>query len=235
MNILICDDDKVFANSLKEKILNNYSSTHHIYTTYSKNDFMEFCKKSTVIDLIIMDINLITSNGIDLALYAKNIFVDVEIIFITGYSELVEDIFLKIHPYAYVSKPIKYNLLFNHIDSICSLHQTERYFQINNKSENFQILFNEIVFIESSGRKIKIHTVNQVFETYMKLSEFMNDAPNYFVFTHKSFCVNIKYTVGGINVNSVSLITGEEIPISRKHSADVLAKYYNYKGKWSNE
>lgn len=178
-----------------------------------------------------MDIALPDHSGIDLAFWAKQKYPDVEIIFITGYNELVEDIFVKIQPRAYISKPIKNSLLFSHLDKIrLNLNNDKQFFEIKTKSVSEILRFREIIYFESNRRKIVVHTLNGEYGIYGKIDDIMADVPDYYARTHKSFLVNLYYLEGGIQSKHITLLDGTQLPVSRANILEVTNKYYKFKG-----
>lgn len=82
MNICVIDDEKIIANAFYDLIKMNFPS-HNVLVFYKSNDLLEYINKNRI-DILICDIDMPVINGIDLATQAKNIYPNLEIIFLTG-------------------------------------------------------------------------------------------------------------------------------------------------------
>lgn len=85
--------------------------------------------------------------------------------------------------------------------------------RVNRKQVN--VLFSELLFIESLGDYVKIHVVKDVFITREKISHLEKRLPDFFIRVHRSYIVN-RNLVESYNRESI-LIGGKELPIGRKY------------------
>lgn len=238
MNILICDDDKNFLDLLSEKLIKKYENSHDFEFASTQDEFVDRLDNyKKQIDILIMDICLKDTNGIDLAYFAQNKFPLLQIIFITGYEDKVEEIFIKVRPYAYVSKPINFNLLCLHIDRLNaqSNRKNTEFLLIDNKNTTAKIPFRNIIYFESQKRKLFINTPENVYCIYKKINDLQSVVPMYYVRCHQSFLVNLNYVKGAITNNKFTLITGQKIPISRARMIETQKSYFEFLGGKSYE
>jgi len=57
-----------------------------------------------------------------------------------------------------------------------------------------QVPFSEILYYQSTGRKVQIHTLSQIWEYNGKLSHLLREGlPSDFIYIHKSYIVNRNY------------------------------------------
>lgn len=84
-----------------------------------------------------------------------------------------------------------------------------------------------IAYIESDGRKARIHCRDGVFETYAKLSDLLGLLPTSFVQCHKSFLVNLDH-VARIEPDKFLLKSDEEVPVSRRCNRAVRDVWKRY-------
>lgn len=233
MNILICDDDIEFLKFLSVRFNEKYGNLHKFIFVKSQDEFFaRLDQNKKRFDVLIMDICLNDSNGIDLACFAKNKYPQLQTIFITGYEDKVEEIFIKIRPYAYVSKPINLKLLCLHIDRLYAKHKekNKEFLLIDNKNTTAKIPFKDIIFFESQKRKIQIYTIDGIYFVYKKINEIETVTPSFFVRCHQSFLVNLYYVKGAIVNNKFELITGQKIPISRSKIIESHKAYFEFQG-----
>lgn len=86
------------------------------------------------------------------------------------------------------------------------------------------IPYDIIYYIESSSRKLTIHTCDKDYSYYNRLDAVQNELPpDQFMRIHKSYIVSIYYIVSYTN-NEITLTTGKSLPISKTYRKDVLAQ-----------
>lgn len=94
------------------------------------------------------------------------------------------------------------------------------YLNIKFKNIISNILLDEIFYIESVSPLIYIHTTNNIFKTYLKLSTIFPLLPDNFIRTHYSFVVNRSH-IQYISSTMITLVNGELVPISRAFKKNI--------------
>lgn len=87
--------------------------------------------------------------------------------------------------------------------------------------------YDEILYFQSTLRKIVIFTVNDTKEFYKKLDDIEEQLPDYFVRIHKSYIIYTHF-VTKYRCDSISLSNEQSLPISRsykEHDQAYLKKY----------
>ncbi len=107
------------------------------------------------------------------------------------------------------------------IEKIQSKLETEHQTVLSIRSNRKQVLvpLNQILFVESLGDYIKVHTISDTHMTKEKISSLNDRLPNSFVRTHRSFIVN-KEQVSRYNKEAV-ILGDHPIPIGRKYKKSV--------------
>lgn len=200
------------AEEIKEKILSDNAD----------------CKR---FDIAILDIKLQEDNGIDYAFLLEQKYPDIKTIFISGYDDYYEAMFMKVKPFAFLHKPININILLFHIKTIAdNLSDNNNSFLLISKKLKTEIPFNKIVFFESFKRIIVIHCIDQTFEFYGKLGDIEKDLPKNFTRTHQSYIVNMNYVRDTDFESNVFLTNNTVIKISRTYKKSFQSKYFLAKG-----
>lgn len=78
----------------------------------------------------------------------------------------------------------------------------------------------EIRYLESKLHVVHVHTARDTFEVYGRLTALLGELPARFVRCHQSFAVNLD-AVTSLGASSLTLIGGEEVPVSRRMRAGV--------------
>ncbi|MEE0859405.1 MAG: LytTR family DNA-binding domain-containing protein [Acutalibacteraceae bacterium] len=217
MLFAVCDDDKNIANYIKNQITKIHPTTTEIVIFNSASELTDYVKHSRQPNAIFMDICLNNENGINELRKVSKHILDVPVIFITGYTEYSQDIFIDFKPWGLLLKPIDNNKLEYYIKKLYSLYGNKPssiFITVNGKQIKLPI--NDILFIESNKRKVIYHTINSKFEEYIKLDSAVEKLGTVFLRCHKSFAVNLNY-VTEFSKSKIMLSTGREISVSRSY------------------
>lgn len=231
IHIAICDDEKEFV-AYMEKLLNQYAAERGEevkITAYY--DGMELIQKyDTTIDLIFLDIQMRMVNGLQAAEHIRRIDEGVGIIFLTtltqygleGYQYQAVD---------YIIKPMKYVRLKAEMDQWLKRHRRDcsAAMVIANDTGRYKVFLKSLRFVETYGRNLLLHTEQEDIVCYKKMKEMEQELTGQgFVRCHSSYLVNLSY-VKGVKKLEITLITGENLPISqprRKVFMEQLTEYW---------
>lgn len=108
------------------------------------------------------------------------------------------------------------------IDKINQSHNLVEndYLKIKFNKVTSNILLKEIIYIESFSPVIYIHTTNNKFKTYLKLSCLVPILPNNFIRIHHSIIVNNDY-IQFVRSEYVILTNDDQLPISRSYRKSI--------------
>ncbi|MDR0880485.1 MAG: LytTR family DNA-binding domain-containing protein [Clostridioides sp.] len=230
MKIGICDDNISQCNRLEKKI-KEYSEERCIdnsieifysgeaICSYIKNDI-----KNNKLDLIFLDIELGDMMGMDVARCIRKDLKDysTEIVFISSHDIYDRELF-DFQPLNFLKKEIKEDGVEYCIDLAIERINTKfmAYSYYVSKVE-YKEYVKDILYFESSRKKVKIVTENGVDEYYAKISDVCNQLPGeFFVRVSKSFIVNIS-RIKSVGRENVVLDNGYEISIGRGFRDDLI-------------
>ena len=97
-----------------------------------------------------------------------------------------------------------------------------RYIVIKQRSKYKKIFLRDIIFAETAQRKIIIHTKDDNFNYYGKMSELEEILGDGFFRTHRAYIVNLEYVLS-FDVESVELSNGRAILSKAKYPDFVKA------------
>lgn len=91
---------------------------------------------------------------------------------------------------------------------------------VRSDRKNVQLQLNNIIYLESLGDYVKIHTAELSITTNENISSFEESLPGYFIRIHRSFIVNRHFVT---SFNTRELTAAEvELPISRTYKTGAL-------------
>ena len=110
MKVIICDDNKEFVDQIS-KFFDRYKKENQksflLYNFYDAETMFEFYKKTPNIEIIILDIVFVHSNGIEVAKKIREINTKTRIFFVSAYEKYaVKGYGLSVDEY--LLKPLKY-------------------------------------------------------------------------------------------------------------------------------
>lgn len=171
------------------------------------------------VDLVFLDINMPEVTGL---MFANAIQGKSNIIFTTAYREYAVDGF-EVQAIDYLLKPISLERLMKAVQKFMDIQSQPETPQIAHEFTFFRcdrkmvkINFNDLLYTESCGDYIKLHTHQETRITRETIATIIQKLPEqYFIRTHRSFIINISkidsFTNEHINIGRSS------IPISRSY------------------
>lgn len=231
MNITICEDDEV-----QRKLVGNYcrewcQSRHVSITvkTYSsaKEFLFKLCDEKSI-DLLLLDIQMKNTSGIELAEKLKELKYPIPIIFVTAFKDYVFTGY-KVDAIDYILKPIDKTLLFNAMDKAYKNINTLKPVLLLQESDyTLKIDLNDILYLESQSHNTLIYTTGTVIKSKSGISWFEDSLNNtLFCKCHRCYLINLS-KVQCILKKEVVLDNGTSIPISRGRWADVNKSFLDY-------
>ena len=161
INIAICDDDIAMTTAIEEmlcKLAKEQNIKINCSVFFDGSTLVGNIRKGTYYDLIYLDIEMNTINGISAAELIRNMNIPALIVYVSGYEKYLKELF-NTEPFRFLSKPID-------TEAFCSVFMAA-YNRIRQKSEYFPFTYNKelikvplgrIHYFESQNRVIYIHT-----------------------------------------------------------------------------
>lgn len=230
INIVICDDEPEFLNSLETHI-REYQNLHKVDFCLSRfTDGKKLINNYKLgYDIIFLDISMKELNGIETARKIRSVDKKVIIIFLTSIIKYA------LNGYAlgamnYIIKPVSYKKIETQLDQAINKYDEmeHQYITLKNSSGILKLYINDIIYIETHERNTMIHTSQKsiiCFHNMKTLEKKLNTFS--FIRCHSSYIVNIKY-IDSIEKLLIILTTGIKIPISqqkRKETMKMIATY----------
>lgn len=194
MNILICDDDKLYVDMIR-KYVDEFFAEHKItdYNVYEYNSGDEAAKNNEKIDIAFLDVEMQGINGIEAGRCLRNNNKHIVIFIITSYMGYLDDA-MDEGVFRYINKPLERPVIMRGLQKallLCSKHQSKKV-NIEYNGNNTIIEQDSIICIESLVRKRYIRTDTESYTSLKSLSYWQSvlDEDKFFL-VNKSCIVNI--------------------------------------------
>lgn len=228
MLIAICDDDRNITKYIKNEINKIYPAGIETIMFESASELTKYVKSNRKPDAIFMDICLEDENGIDVLRRTRKYILDVPVIFITGYTEYCQDIFIDFKPWGLLVKPIDSHKLEYYIKKLYEIYGDKpSAIFVNINGQQTSVFTDDILFIESDKRKVIYNTINGQLEEYIKLDSAVEKLGSGFLRCHKSFAVNLKH-ITELSKSIIILSNKEEISVSRSYYQSVKTVIFEH-------
>ncbi|HIQ74226.1 MAG TPA: response regulator transcription factor [Candidatus Cottocaccamicrobium excrementipullorum] len=183
-------------------------------------------------DIILMAISWGEEHdGIDAARRIGQLDARAKIIYMSQYTEkYVQEIFLSpVNLSGFLVKPVDRVILERNLQKamLTSQKPRDRRLEIKYKNAVISVLYEDIIYLESMGHTIVIHTEGRDYQSYDRLERVLAALPEHFLHCHKSYVVNMNY-IRTMDKKKLILVNGKEIPISRARVNESRQRYKLY-------
>lgn len=229
LNIAIVDDNLEYLKIIHEhidNIMDEIKCDQYILKTFT--DGIQLIESGIKYDLLLLDIDMPTINGFELAEKINNnasMQYATTIIYISTYDNLVYESF-KYSPLRFIRK--------NRINE--ELPEAIQAFLFKREHNGYPLMFstdlgkrsipvNDIIYIEVQSHKLYVHEKEKLTIANGNLKDVEEQLRTYgFIKTHQSFLVNFRY-INFINHSEIILDNGTSIPLSRGRYEQVKKEY----------
>jgi DNA-binding LytR/AlgR family response regulator len=227
----IAIDDEVHALQVIEIFCSKTTDLLQLEKTFNKpNDALKYINKFPV-DLLFLDINMPSLNGLDLY---KSIKQETMVIFTTAYSEYAVEGF-NVNAIDYLLKPFTYERFLQAVQKASQQHNFQNQ-SVNQTAANFiyvradyslvKIDTGQILFIEGLDDYLKIHITGQPpVVARMTIKNLLEKLPaNNFIRIHRSYVIAFN-KIKSVRGKIVS-VGDEELPVGSSYEENLL-KFLN--------
>lgn len=229
LKIALCEDDQ-----LQRELVKNYIDRSLLNRNYEIFEFKSgeelIANYPQKLDILFLDIQMEEVNGMDAAKKIRTFDNNVEIIFITGIWDYVQEGY-EVRAYRYIIKPIDFNSFKTQLN-LCIKeieNQKRPSIVVTYKGEVNKIDIGYIVYIETDNRNTLIHTKEKSYRSNMgisKLEKYLEGST--FFRCHNSFLINLEY-INKIGQDSVFL-EEYEIQVSRHKMKELKIQFTSFLG-----
>lgn len=236
MNVIICDDELIYRESVANKVVLWAKAHHHetavmIHQFSSSEDLLEEWEKGLQLDMLFMDIQIpYETDGLKTAklIFERN--ENIPIAFITNYAEYACEGYL-VNALRYILKPIRQQSIDDCMNIAWNrwlLAQSDS-IRVESGKQIELIPLQQILSVESFAHRLLITKVSgQQIDARGSICQFATSIPKGILGQcHKSYLVNVMY-VRKLQTDSLTLSNGVSMPIGRKYASSFYQLFNQY-------
>lgn len=232
IKIGVCDDEIAFRKTeiqtLSKVLKDGYEFLNYEIIEFDTGEELISYYMNQNLDFILLDIEMGSEHGFDIAEKLIHIRKDTRIIFVTSHENLVFESFI-CRPIGFVRKRIfeqEFKLIMNRI--IKTLVADEKVIVLGESKEKYQFLLNEIQMIDKFKHDIIVSIQDRDIAIRDRLSRIEDRFhENNFVKVNRGCMVNMSFIYKNEN-GLITLLNGKKITISRNKVKEVNDKYKNF-------
>lgn len=233
--IAICDDDRVFLHQLSLDVV-AIMKEHHLEqgVDYDIDQFDEVLTLQQKMQsdngfyhLLLLDIELSTGNGMDLAREIRKQNISCSIVYITSHRDYIYDCF-DTQPLWYLLKPIDLDKFKTILISDYHKNYMDTRLVIKIEGKSVAIPFHKIYAVESTQHRCRIWLAQGHYDWNGSLSALKPQLPIFsFCQSHNSYILNLSH-VKEIRRSDALMDNEQLFPISRRYHDQALDRYFAY-------
>lgn len=207
--ILIVEDMKDQALGL-QNILSNYSQDLDIIIASSYSEASQIIHEQDDFSLFFLDIQLsenVTSacDGVSLGLEIRDTkrYLHTPIIYVTSYSNRIQDALNKVHCFAFLYKPYSPQDVTNLLDELLSCQKSVQSLQLKIDTSIYaNVELSQLIYVQAQGHYLLYKTTNGVYTSRQyNMKQLLQELPNNFIRCHKSYIINKNFILNMDTVN----------------------------------
>ena len=178
-------------------------------------------------DILLLDIEMGTMDGVSLAKKLREVNTELQIVFISGFADYIAEGY-EVSALHYLMKPVKQDRLFGVLDrAVAALQKTERVILLPADGEILRLPTGQVQYVEAFSHTVAITTGAETLRVKMSISEIEKMLNDGFVRCHRSYLVGLKH-IARLSKTEVILDNGKTLPLSRGAAASVHKAFISY-------
>ena len=223
MRIAICENEKSHQKNI-QALLNKWAENSNRVidiSTFEDAESLVMLWEDVIFDVLLLDIEMKKTSGMELAKIIRSIDDDVIIVFITSHASYSLEGY-DVNPLHYLLKPLQEKVFFNVLDKaymIYSLRGGEG-LVVNTEDGLLKVSTDKINYISMNGHYAEVYTSNGIYKTRATVKELTESLPAHFIYCHRSFIINL-FKINCTFNGYVVMNDNTEIPVSKSHLKQV--------------
>lgn len=230
----VCDDEAYFRQDLKKRLEDYFKDKKFKpeILFFERGQALLKSAQKRPFDLVFLDIEMPDMDGLTVGQKLRGIKANIFIIFVTSHHEYVAQAF-RLSAFQYIEKPLNDAFFRQEMDrAVTAFVLRKQDYVLEYKGVKTKIPISQMVYLESSGWKVLVHTKDKDYKIVGKLSEEEARLHGYyFIRIHQSYLVNMKYIKQFRSEEVILWHKDQALPVSRKYKDSARYTFLEYQRK----
>lgn len=227
MKVAICDDNTVELSNTKQQLEKAYKSLELCIRTFGDGNELIKCIEKEKFDLIILDIEMPTIDGLSVAKKLRALGQTTAICFLTSHLEYALKGY-EVNAIRYLMKPVKAEQLAEIVQYLIAKDASTKKVMLKEDEDVAFVAVEDILYLEARNQDIRIVTADKEYMRRYNMHDYEEELREwFFVRCHRSYLVNLAH-VAGISEKEVVMDNEERIPVSRTKVKKLKELLMNY-------
>ncbi|MBQ1954851.1 MAG: response regulator transcription factor [Clostridia bacterium] len=217
LKIAVCDDsaaDRKYMLDLVSRWASDNSHSVSLREFSSAESFLFSWEEDKTIDILLLDIEMAETDGVELARTLRRDGAEMQIIFTTGYSEYILDGY-EVAALHYLLKPVREEKIFPVLDRALNvIEKNDRFLTLETPESTLRLAFKDIFRLEVRANYVTVHSVRGEVTVKRTLSEIEALLDERFFRVGRSHIINLNSIIK-VTKTEVYLSSGDSVPLSR--------------------
>lgn len=195
MRILICDDNPVFCQQLRNYLFEFFQKHHFSVDEIDiYHDGESLLRDNGTIDMLFLDVEMPGKNGIEVGNRISASYPYTFIFIISSFQEYLDDA-MRFHVFRYLNKPLDKQRLFRNLEDALQayMNRTSKVI-LETRERVISVSTGDIIYVEAQGHDVMVYTTQDTYYSIRPMKYWLNTLTQpCFYQTHRSFLVNMTH------------------------------------------
>lgn len=227
VRIAICDDEEIYRVQLKTVLDRLLVNDEYDIDTFSDGNILCGAFSECPYDLVFLDIEMPSVDGITLAKRIRSVSESVFIVFLTSHIEYALEGY-EVNALRYLTKPVDINKLKDVIKHVQEKQKKARQIIIREDGEEIVIDVGDVIYMEAMDKNVRIVTSGGEFVTRYNIGDYEEELKNDGFFRiHRGYLISLS-KIKKLVKNDVVMEGDTALPVSRSNLKPLKDAFYSY-------
>ena len=227
VRIAICDDEEIYRVQLKTVLDKLLVNDEYDIDTFSDGNILCGAFSECPYDLVFLDIEMPSVDGITLAKRIRSVSESVFIVFLTSHIEYALEGY-EVNALRYLTKPVDINKLKDVIKHVQEKQKKARQIIIREDGEEIVIDVGDVIYMEAMDKNVRIVTSGGEFVTRYNIGDYEEELKNDGFFRiHRGYLISLS-KIKKLVKNDVVMEGDTALPVSRSNLKPLKDAFYSY-------
>ena len=227
MRVAVCDDEEIFQEQIRNLIDKIYNSMDVIVDMFSEGKKLLERFDANPYDVIFLDIEMPSMDGITLAKKLRQRSENVFIVFLTSHVEYALEGY-EVNALRYLTKPIREDKLREVLKYVMDKNTAKRQLMIKSEGEELRLNVADVLYFEAQNQYVMIYLRGEKHLVRANMGDFEEQLrDDGFFRIHRGYLISLA-KVKKIVKSEVIMENGASLPVSRSNLKSLKESLYSF-------